>query len=89
MCVGVCVCVLVQICVRLLVCVCIGTDLCMCLTVLCCLFVCLFVFFYVIATVLQSYHGGDLIYEMRRRNPVPKLVLTQVIFNLPHHIGMV
>ena len=28
-------------------------------------------------------------YEMRRRKPEPTLLLTQGIFNLPHHIGMV
>ena len=32
--------------------------------------------------------GGDMMQEMRR-NPEPKLVPTQRIFNLPHHIGMV
>ena len=46
-------------------------------------------FFYAIAIVFQLYHGGDMMYEMRRRKPKPTLLPTQVIFNLPHHIGMV
>ena len=40
--------------------------------------------FYAIATVLQLYHGGDMMHEMRRR-----ILPTQGICNLPHHIGMV
>ena len=44
--------------------------------------------FYTIATVFQLYHGGDMMYEMRRRKSEPTLLPTQVIFNLPHHIGM-
>ena len=52
------------------------------------MFVCLFLF-YAIATVFLVYHGSDMMYEMRRRKPVPTLLLTQGIFNLPHHIGMV
>ena len=51
------------------------------------LFVCLL--FYAIATILQLYHGSDMIYKMRRRKPEPTLLPTQGIFNLPHHIGMV
>ena len=43
---------------------------------------------YAIATVFQLYRGYDMIYEMRRK-PEPTLLLTQGIFNLPHHIGMV
>ena len=46
--------------------------------------VCLLLF-YVIAMVFQLYHGGD----MRRRKLEPTLLLTEWIFNLPHHIGMV
>ena len=45
--------------------------------------------FYAIATVFQSYHGGDLVCEMRRRKPEPTLLSTYGIFKLPHHIGMV
>ena len=41
------------------------------------------------ATVFQLYVGGDVIYEMHRRKPEPTLFLTQGIFNLPHHIGIV
>ena len=44
--------------------------------------------FYTIATVFQLYHSGDMMYEMRRRKPEPTLLVTQWIFNLPHHIGM-
>ena len=51
-------------------------------------FVCLLLF-YAIATVFQLYHGNDMMYEMRRRNPKPTLVPTQGIFNPPHHIGTV
>ena len=39
---------------------------------------------YAIATVFQSYHGRDIMYEMRRRKPT--LLWTQ---GVPHHIGMV
>ena len=35
--------------------------------------------FYTIATVFQLYHGGNIMYEMRRRNPEP----TQGIINNP------
>ena len=45
--------------------------------------------FYAIATVFQLHHGGDMMYEMRRRKPVPTVLLTQGIFNLPHHMDMV
>ena len=34
------------------------------------------------------YHGGDMMFEMRRK-PEPTLLLTQAIFSLPHHVGMV
>ena len=40
-------------------------------------------------TVFQLYHGGDIMYEMRRIKPEPTLLPAQGIFNLPHHIGMV
>ena len=40
-------------------------------------------------TVFQLYHGGDVMYEMRRRKPGATVILTQGIFNLQHHIGMV
>ena len=40
-----------------------------------------------LATVFQLYYGSDMI-EMRRK-PEPTFLLTQGIFNLPHHIGMV
>ena len=48
--------------------------------------VCLFC---AIATVFQLYHGGDMMYEIRRRKPKPTLLSTQEIFTLPCHIGMV
>ena len=50
---------------------------------------CLFVFVLHHSTVFQLYHGCDMMYEMRKRKPEPKPLLTQEIFNLPHHIGMV
>ena len=45
--------------------------------------------FYARATVFQLYHGGNIMYEMRGRKPEPAPLPTQVIFNLPHHIGRV
>ena len=42
--------------------------------------------FSTIATVLQLYHGHDMMHEMRRTKPKPTLFLTQGIFNLPYHI---
>ena len=45
--------------------------------------------FYARATLFQLYHGGYLMYEMRRRKPEPTCLPTQGIFNLQHHIGMV
>ena len=42
-----------------------------------------------VATVFQLYDGTDIMHEMRRRKPDPTFLLTQAIFNLPHHIGMV
>ena len=50
--------------------------------------VCLLLF-YAIAILFQLYHGGDMMYEMRRRMPEPTFLLTQRIFNLLHHIVMV
>ena len=50
--------------------------------------VCLLLF-YATATIFQLYHGGDMMYEIRRRNPEPTQLLTQGNFNLPQHIGMV
>ena len=43
---------------------------------------------YTIATVFQLYHGSDMMYEMRMKNPKPTLLPTQRIFNLQHHIDM-
>ena len=40
-------------------------------------------------TVFQLYHGGDMMHEMRRRNPEPTLLPTREIFNVPYHTGMV
>ena len=45
--------------------------------------------FYTIATLVQLYLCGDMMYEMRRRNPEPTLLQTQGIFKLPHNRGMV
>ena len=45
--------------------------------------------YYAVATVFQVYHGSDMMYEMKRRRPEPTLLLTEGIFNLPHHVGMV
>ena len=44
--------------------------------------------FYAIETVFQLYLGSDILYEMRRKSK-PTLLLTQGIFKLPHHLGMV
>ena len=44
--------------------------------------------FYTIATVIQLYHGSDMMYEMRRGKPESTLLPAQGIFNLPHHIYM-
>ena len=41
------------------------------------------------ATGFQLYHGGDMMYETGRRKPEPTLLLTEGIFNVPHHIDMV
>ena len=47
-------------------------------------------FFSTTARVYQSYHGGDLCMRWGRdRKPEPTPLLTQGIFHLPHHIGMV
>ena len=45
--------------------------------------------FFAIATIFQLYHGSDTMYDMRRRKSEPTFLLTQWIFNLPHHIGMI
>ena len=45
--------------------------------------------FYAIATVFQSYHGGDMMYEMRRRKTEHTRLPILGICNLPHHISMV
>ena len=37
----------------------------------------------------QLYLGSDMMHEMRMRKAKPRLLLTQLIFNLPHPIGMV
>ena len=44
---------------------------------------------YAIAMLFQLYHGGDMMYKMRRIKPEPTLLLHEGIINLPHHIGMV
>ena len=44
---------------------------------------------YTIAMVFQLYHGGVMMYEMRRRKRKPTLLPAHGVFNLPHHIGMV
>ena len=51
--------------------------------------VCLFVVVIRQATVFQLYHGGDMMYKMRRTKPERTLLQTQGIFNLPHQIGIV
>ena len=45
--------------------------------------------FYAIVAVFQLYNGSDMMYEMRRRKLKPILLLTQGIFNLPHHMDIV
>ena len=50
---------------------------------------CFDLLFHTIATVFQLYHGGDMMYAMRRIKPEPKPLLTQGIFSFPHDIGMV
>ena len=42
---------------------------------------------YTMATVFQLYLGGDMMYEMRSK-PESTLLPTQLILNIPHHIGM-
>ena len=42
--------------------------------------------FYATVTVFQLYHGGDRMYEMRRRKPEPTLLQTQEIVNFLHHM---
>ena len=48
-----------------------------------------FCLFCAIATVFQLYHGSNMMYEMRRRNPEPTLLPAHCIFNLSHHKGMI
>ena len=36
---------------------------------------------YAIAIIFQLHYGGDMMYEMRKRNPKPTLLLTPGIFN--------
>ena len=40
--------------------------------------------FYALATVFQLHHGGDMIYEGRRRKPDPTLLLIQGIIPYRH-----
>ena len=44
---------------------------------------------YTVATTWQLYIGGDMMYEMRRRKPEHKILLTQGIFNQSHNIVIV
>ena len=44
--------------------------------------------FYTIATIFQLYHGGNMVYELRRK-PEPSLLPTQGTFNHPHNIVMI
>ena len=48
-----------------------------------------FVAVFAIATLFKLYLGGNMMYEKRRRKRERTLLLTQVIFNLPHHISMI
>ena len=52
------------------------------------LFIGCLLLFYAVATVFQLFHGGDVMYEMRRRKPEPTLLPTKGIFKFPHHIGI-
>ena len=47
-----------------------------------------YVLFYTITTVFQSYQGSDMLYEMRRRKADPTVIPTHEILNLPHHMGV-
>ena len=49
---------------------------------------CFLLLFYTIATIFKLYLGSDMMCEMRRK-PEQTLLPTQVISDLPHHIGMV
>ena len=40
-------------------------------------------------SIFQLYHGGDIMHDIRSRKSEPTLLLTQRIFNHPHHICMV
>ena len=46
-----------------------------------------YLLFYATTTVFQLFHGGNMMYEMRRK-PEPSLLPTMGIFNFPHQIGM-
>ena len=48
---------------------------------------CVCLLFYAIATVFRLYHGGAMMYEMRKTEPT--LLPTQGFFNLQHHLAMV
>ena len=45
--------------------------------------------FYAIAPDVQLYHGGDIMYDMRRRKPEPTPLPTQEMFKVPQHKGMI
>ena len=45
--------------------------------------------FHAVATVFQLYVVSDMMYEMKRRETEPTLLMIYEIFNLPHHIGLV
>ena len=45
-----------------------------------------FSLFYAIAIVFQLHQCNVMLYEMGRRKSDPTLLLTQGIFNLPHHM---
>ena len=51
-------------------------------------FVCLIVVVLHNSNSISVICGFDMMYEMRRRKPMPTLLPTQGIVNLPHHIGM-
>ena len=53
------------------------------------LFVFVLLLSYIIATLFQLYLGGDMMHKVGRRKPEPTLLLSQGIFNFPHHIYMV
>ena len=50
----------------------------------------MFVVAFHLVTLFQLYHDIDMIdNEMRRKKPKPTLLLTQRIFDLPHHIVII